>query len=131
MNLTVYRLIIIGLGGFIGAILRFVISGLVQDGFTTFPIGTLFVNVAGSFFLSFIMYSTEYLGLFSDETRIFLTIGLLGSFTTMSTFSYESFRLLEQKSWMFILNVVLTITLTLFAVFLGKTVAISMWRRSL
>jgi CrcB protein len=131
MNLTVYRLIIIGLGRFVGAILRFVISGLVQDGFTMFPFGTLFVNVVGSFFLSFIMYSTEYLGLFSDETRIFLTIGLLGSFTTMSTFSYESFRLLEQKSWMFILNVVLTITLTLFAVFLGKTLAISLWRRSL
>ena len=121
--------LIVGVGGFVGAVARYIVSGLVQDNFN-FPVGTLFVNVVGSFLLSFIMYSTEYAGLFSDETRIFLTVGILGSFTTMSTFSYESFRLLE--SWetkAFILNIFLTVLLTLTAVFLGRGLALSVWRK--
>ncbi|WP_457548925.1 fluoride efflux transporter CrcB [Archaeoglobus sp.] len=121
--------LIVGVGGFIGAIARFTISGIVQDNFT-FPVGTLFVNVVGSFFLSLIMYSTEFVGLFSDETRMFLTVGILGAFTTMSTFSYESFKLLESgEIRAFILNVVLTVTLTLIAVFLGRAVAIAVWKK--
>jgi len=114
----------------VGAILRYVVSGIVQDGFATFPMGTLAVNVIGSYFLSFIMYSTEYFGIFGREERIFLTIGLLGSFTTMSTFSYESFRLLEEKeTLLFAVNVIATITLTLFAVYIGRITALTIWRR--
>ncbi len=121
--------LIVGIGGFIGAMARYVISGVVQDNYT-FPVGTLFVNVVGSFLLSFVMYSTEFIGLFSDETRIFLTVGVLGAFTTMSTFSYESFKLLESgEIRAFVLNVALTVTLTLIAVFLGRAVAIATWRR--
>ncbi len=105
-------------------------SGLVQDGIVTFPVGTLAVNTIGSYFLSLIMYMSEYCGFFSRETRIFLTIGLLGSFTTMSTFSYESFRLLEQKeTLLFALNVIATISLTLLAVYLGRVTVFLIWRR--
>ena len=85
------------------------------------PFGTLGVNFIGSLLLALIMYACEYRGLFGEEARVFLTIGVLGSFTTMSTFSYESIKLLEQDQHiLFGLNLVGTITLCLLAVYLGK-----------
>jgi len=113
--------LIVGFGGFIGAVLRYWVSGWVQSGFVTFPFGTLGVNFIGSLLLALIMYASEYRGLFVEEARVFLTIGVLGSFTTMSTFSYESIKLLEQNQHiLFGLNLVGTITLCLLAVYLGK-----------
>ena len=118
--------LIIGIGSFIGGILRYWISGWVQSGALTFPLGTLVVNFIGSLVLSLIMYLSERAGLFSEEIRIFWTIGLLGSFTTMSSFSYESFRLLEQnENMLFGLNMVGTVILTLAAVYLGKLVVLN------
>ena len=118
--------LIIGIGSFIGGILRYWISGWVQSGALTFPLGTLVVNFIGSLVLSLIMYLSEHAGLFSEEIRIFWTIGLLGSFTTMSTFSYESFRLLEQnENMLFGLNMVGTVILMLAAVYLGKLVVLN------
>ena len=118
--------LIIGIGSFIGSILRYWISGWVQSGALTFPLGTFVVNFIGSLVLSLIMYLSEHAGLFSEEIRIFWTIGLLGSFTTMSTFSYESFQLLEQnENMLFGLNIVGTVILTLAAVYLGKLVVLN------
>ena len=118
--------LIIGIGSFIGGILRYWISGWVQSGALTFPLGTLVVNFIGSLVLSLIMYLSEHAGFFSEEIRIFWTIGLLGSFTTMSAFSYESFRLLEQnENMLFGLNMVGTVILTLAAVYLGKLVVLN------
>ena len=118
--------LIIGIGIIIGGILRYWISGWVQSGALTFPLGTLVVNFIGSLVLSLIMYLSEHAGLFSEEIRIFWTIGLLGSFTTMSAFSYESFRLLEQnENMLFGLNMVGTVILTLAAVYLGKLVVLN------
>ena len=120
-----YLLLLIGIGGFIGAVLRYLVSGWIQNGATTFPIGTMGVNVIGSFILSIILFTSEYKGVLSEETRIFLTIGLLGAFTTMSTFSYESFRLLESKDFLRLsFNIIGTIFLTMFAVYLGKALVI-------
>jgi len=113
--------LIIGLGGFIGAILRYWISGWIQSEIVTFPLGTLGVNFLGSLLLAFIMYTSEYRGFVGIETRVFLTIGVLGSFTTMSTFSFESMKLLEQNQYIFFgLNLVGTVTICLLAVYLGK-----------
>lgn len=124
-----YVLLLIGIGGFVGAVLRYLLSGWMQNGLLSFPLGTLGVNFIGTFFLSLVMYLSEYKGLFNEETRIFLTIGLLGAFTTMSTFSYESFKLLENKETLLLsLNVIGTIALTFLAVYLGKFIVINIWR---
>ena len=118
--------LLIGLGGFVGAVLRYWISGWIQNGFITFPAGTLTVNFLGSLLLSIIVYTSQYRGFLGEETRIFLTVGLLGSFTTMSTFSFESIKLLEQnKHIMFGFNIVGTISLCLFAIYLGKILVLN------
>ena len=119
--------LLVGLGGFIGAVLRYWISGWIQSGFLTFPVGPLGVNFIGSLLLALLMYGSEYRGLFDEETRVFLTIGVLGSFTTMSTFSFESMKLLEQSEhMMFGLNLVGTVSLCLLAVYLGKVFVVAM-----
>ena len=119
--------LLIGLGGFVGAVLRYWISGWIQNGFITFPAGTLTVNFLGSLLLSIIVYTSQYRGFLGEETRIFLTVGLLGSFTTMSTFSFESIKLLEQSEhMMFGLNIVGTISLCLLAIYLGKILVLTM-----
>ena len=119
--------LLVGLGGFVGAVLRYWISGWIQSGFITFPVGTLTVNFLGSLVLSIIIYTSQYRGLLGEEARIFLTVGLLGSFTTMSTFSFESIKLLEQSEhMMFGLNIVGTICLCLLAINLGKILVLAM-----
>ncbi|MPM49611.1 putative fluoride ion transporter CrcB [bioreactor metagenome] len=121
-----YTILLVGIGGFIGAILRYVLGGWIQNGFVNFPVGTLTINTIGSFFLGLIMYLSEYQGFFSDQTRIFLTIGILGAFTTLSTFGYESFRLLDDsKLALMAVNVVSTVLFSMLAVYLGKIVALS------
>ncbi|MCF8721132.1 fluoride efflux transporter CrcB [Nitrospina gracilis] len=119
--------LLIGAGGFAGAILRFWVSGWIQNGLVTFPLGTLGVNFIGSFLLSLIMYLSEFKGVFTEETRVFLTIGVLGSFTTMSTFGYESFKLLEQNELgLFSLNVVGSVALALLGVYLGRLISVNL-----
>jgi CrcB protein len=92
------HVLIVGIGGFIGSILRYWIGGVVhrwvQD---AFPAETLVVNVLGCFVLGGVMYLVEYREYFGTETRLFVTIGILGGFTTFSTFGYETFALLRDS----------------------------------
>lgn len=119
--------LLVGIGGFVGAILRYWISGWIQSGFIVFPLGTLGVNFLGAFILSLVMYLSEFRGYFTEETRIFLSIGVLGSFTTTSNFSYESFKLLEQQEMvLFSANIVGSVVLTLLAVYLGKLIILNL-----
>ena len=124
-----YLILLIGVGGFVGAVLRHLIGGWIQNSFISFPLGTLGVNFLGSFCLSLVMYLSEYRGFFTEETRVFLTIGLLGAFTTMSTFGYESFKLFEQEEMLlFGINIIGTITLVFIGVYLGKFVVVDLMR---
>ena len=119
-----YLLILVAIGGAIGAVSRFLISGWVQDGILNFPLGTMSVNIIGCFGIGLVAYLSEYGGLFDAESRTFLTIGILGGFTTMSSFSYESLRLLENNELaLFAINFIGTGLLCLLAVFMGKIMA--------
>lgn len=91
--------LVVALGGALGAVSRYGLSGWVQ-GFsdTTFPIGTLVVNVVGSFLLGLSLYLLESTAP-TTEVRSFVTIGFLGAFTTFSTFSYEAVVLLQGGEW--------------------------------
>jgi CrcB protein len=119
------QIIYIGIGGFLGAISRFLLAKFINNYFTSFPLGTLIVNVSGSFLLGFIIYSVLDGRNVSPEIRDFSTIGFLGAYTTMSTFAYESFRLGELSEYMYFgLNIFLNVFLCLLAVYLGKELAL-------
>lgn len=123
------QLLYIGLGGFLGSTARFVVSQTSSYLTTSFPLGTLIVNVTGSFFLAFILYSVIQGKSVSPEFRSFAGIGFLGAFTTMSTFSYESVRLFEMYNHYFaVLNIFLNIVLCVAAIFAGRSVAILLFR---
>ena len=118
------QILYIGLGGFLGAVMRFLISRFVGNYFSSFPLGTLIVNVTGSLLLGFIVYSVSFGKNISPEFRDFMTIGFIGAFTTMSTFAYESFRLAELSEFMyFFFNLFLNVFLCLLAVYVGREFA--------
>ena len=91
------RWILVGLGGLIGTLARYGAGGLLtrMKGGTTFPIETLVINVAGCLVIGFLAGLSETRGIFSPSARSFLFVGLLGGFTTFSTFGYETFQLLR------------------------------------
>jgi CrcB protein len=90
----------IAIGSALGGVSRYLFGGLIQRLFdTSFPSGTLAINVVGSLLLGFIIrYSLETPAV-SPELRGFLTIGFCGGFTTFSTFGYESAVMLEEGQW--------------------------------
>jgi len=94
-------LLLVGLGGFFGSILRYLLDQVFHRIFqTTFPIGTMFVNILGCFLLGIIYAFIEREQLISDELRIFLTIGFCGGFTTYSTFAFDQLHLLKSTDFL-------------------------------
>lgn len=119
------HLIYIGAGGFIGAVSRYMVSRYMNNLLPAFPLGTLVVNIIGSFVLGFVIYSLTLGKNISPELRDFITIGIIGGFTTMSSFAYESFRLFELNEMLYFgLNLVLNVLLCLAAVYAGKELAV-------
>lgn len=120
-----FRILIVGVGGFIGASLRYIISGLSIRVFgDSFPYGTLLVNILGGLLIGFIMEASVSLWPVSPNIRIFLTTGILGGLTTFSTFSYETISMLSDGSYLMGgINVGLNLFLSLFCAWLGKFLA--------
>ena len=115
----------IAAGSAIGGMSRYLVGGLVQRMLdTTFPAGTLLINVTGSFLLGAILrYGVETPTL-TPELRAFLTLGFCGGYTTFSTFSYETVALLEDGEWGRAgLYIGLSVLLSLAATFLGFAAA--------
>jgi CrcB protein len=125
-------LLYVALGSAIGGVSRYLLGGLVQRLLdTTFPAGTLLVNVTGSFLLgAIIRYALETPSL-TPEVRGFLTIGFCGGYTTFSTFSYETMALLEDGAWARAgVYITASVILSLIATFLGLALArqVIIWR---
>lgn len=119
----------VGLGGFFGAISRFLVAKYTTNMLGTFPVGTLFVNVTGSFVLAFISYLVLFGRNISPDFRSFATIGFIGAYTTMSTFSFETMRFLDQGEYgYFALNFFLNVGLCLLAIALGRYFALLLTR---
>ncbi len=90
----------VALGSAVGGALRYLLGGWIQDrAGTSFPVQTLLINVTGSLLLGFIQrYALETTAI-SAEVRTLLTVGVCGGYTTFSTFSFESVRMLEDGDW--------------------------------
>jgi len=114
------RLVYIAVGGAAGALLRYWASGVAHRVWGSgFPWGTLSVNLIGSFIIGFLWGMFESM-VVSQQARIFLFVGLLGSFTTFSTFSLESFHLIRDGEYgLFFVNIVSSFILGIAFVFAG------------
>ena len=119
------QLFYIGIFGGLGCIARYLASGWTyQLVGRHLPYGTLLVNIVGSFLLGLLVASGLRGEFLSPEVRIGLAVGFMGGFTTFSTFSYETLRLLENGSfWQAGINIILNVVLCLVFAFLGVAVA--------
>jgi CrcB protein len=124
------KLSIIGAGGFVGAVLRFVVSSWVQtrSGSIIFPYGTLAVNMIGCLVIGFLTCLVETRSMFTMETRSFVLIGLLGAFTTFSTFGNETLGLIrDSRVDLALLNAGGQVVVGVAMVWLGRIIASAVW----
>jgi CrcB protein len=114
-------LMIIGTGGFIGSISRYLTQQLVQERFdTSFPLGTMVVNIIGSFIIGIVYALSEKGDVLSPEWRLFLAVGFCGGFTTFSSFAYENFQMMKMEQFFFVaLYMGLSLFLGILATYLG------------
>jgi CrcB protein len=117
------KLVLIGLGGCLGAVARYLLSGLAHRiaGDSTFPSGTLFVNVIGCLLIGMAMGLIEDRGLLGPSLRFLFVVGFLGAFTTFSSFGYETVELFKDSQVVSAgLNIILNVTVGIGAVILGR-----------
>ncbi|MDO8630852.1 MAG: fluoride efflux transporter CrcB [Phycisphaerales bacterium] len=123
MDEGVLRFVAVGMGGAIGSMLRYVLAGLVQRSVVSFPLGTLSVNVLGCLAIGFL--SERMMGAAVDPIyRIGMLVGVLGGFTTFSTFSLETLNLAEERQYtLAALNVAASVASCLVAAWMGQRLA--------
>lgn len=125
------KLILAGVGGFIGSVLRYSVSGFVQDlsRSVNFPYGTFAVNLLGCLAIGFLSQLAETRGVFTAETRTLVFVGVLGGFTTFSAFGNETINLWRDgENGLAALNIAAHLVLCLGAVWLSRAVAYQVWR---
>jgi fluoride exporter len=125
------NVLLISLGGGIGSILRYLIGGVVQSlvPASTFPYGTFIVNVTGCFFIGVLAQVSESQGALSAGARAFLIVGLLGGYTTFSSFANETVNLMRDGERLAsAMNVGGQLVLAIGAVWLGRLIGYLIWR---
>ena len=115
------NILLVGIGGFLGSILRYLITVFLADRTSSlFPFGTLAANLIGCLLIGIILAISERAQILTPEWRILLTTGFCGGLTTLSTFSYESIRLLQDGEVAFFsANLTLNVLVGFAATYLG------------
>jgi CrcB protein len=117
--------LVIGVGGFFGAIIRYVLAVWIgQRWGRSFPLGTFVINISGSFLIGLLMTLMAERFIENPQWRLLLVVGFLGAYTTFSTFEYETGALLKDGEWLFAsLNVILSVVVGFIALKLGEVIA--------
>lgn len=115
------KYVMVGIGGFLGAIARFWLGGYVGDRMgSRFPWGTFIINCSGSFVIGFIITLLAERTHWSPNWRYLIPVGFVGAYTTFSTFEYETLRAMQDGNFVIAaLNVVLSVVLGFVAVWIG------------
>jgi len=115
------KYLVVGIGGFLGAVARFWLGGYVSTKLgTRFPYGTFIINCSGSFLIGFIITILAEKTHWSPNWRYLIPIGFIGAYTTFSTFEYETFRVIQDgELFIAFLNVALSVVVGFVAVWLG------------
>jgi CrcB protein len=113
-------ILIVGTGGFIGSVMRFLLQIFIENRLmSTFPLGTMIANIAGSFIIG-VVFALAEKSLMNSDWRIFLSVGICGGFTTFSAFAFNNFNMLKEHTWnQLFLNIGGTMILGILAVYLG------------
>ena len=113
-------ILIVGTGGFIGSVMRFLLQIFVENRLmSTFPLGTMIANIAGSFIIG-VVFALAEKSLMNSDWRIFLSVGICGGFTTFSAFAFNNFNMIKEHTWnQLFLNIGGTMILGILAVYLG------------
>jgi CrcB protein len=123
---TALNALLVGIGGFIGSVCRYWVSGWVQALVSQSwrPVGTLAVNALGCFLIGLFMGLADFRQVLKPEARLLLIVGVLGGFTTFSAFGYETFALARDREFAAaLINIGMQILFGLLAVWAGYSVA--------
>jgi len=127
----IMNLLFVAFGGALGSVSRYLLGTWAQtiSKSIDFPYGTLTVNLIGCFIIGFLSQLAEGRGAFTSESRLLVFIGILGGFTTFSSFGNDTINLLRDgQSFNALINVGANVIVGLFLVWLGRAVAYWIWR---
>ena len=128
---SITNILVVALGGALGSVSRYLLGTWAQtiSRSIDFPYGTLTVNLIGCFVIGFLSQLAETRGAFTSESRLLIFIGVLGGFTTFSSFGNDTINLLRDgEAFNALVNVGANVILGLFLVWLGRAAAYSIWR---